>query len=506
MRTLLAITSFCFLSLLVSCVSLDKPAPVADCEKAGFCPAHVDSAVSVPIDAPAAQDGIVDGVDDSTDEDSTGVRLDGAPDRVDAAPDGVRDAPDLALEVGDTGGETPTGTETSTSTDTSTGTDTSTNTVTVTDTSTTTPDAAVDVPADARAEAGDAEPIILNGTCAIGGNPAPAQTVCRVASGPCDLVEVCDGISTACPLDKFKAATEVCRPAAGTCDLAENCTGSSATCPADKFLAKGAVCRAAVSLCDVAESCGGTSATCPTDVFAPATTACRASSDGNICDPPESCTGTSNSCPADAKYTRPAAPPTGVKVTPGTLQADVAWTPIVGDAGTGPTGYNVKSSTISGAGYAVRGSPATSPFTVTPITAAQTYYFVVSSYSGQPSCESTNSSEVSAMSCVAAAPTQLNATTDSAGHVTLTWAPPIGGAVSYSVSRSRTSGSGYSVVAGGVSTSSYTDSPGVPASGTATFYYVVRANSGNCNSPYSSQATATIASARADAGADAAAD
>ncbi len=246
----------------------------------------------------------------------------------------------------------------------------------------------------------------------------------------------------------------------------------------------------------------GASAACPSDVVAPATTQCRASTDGNICDPPEYCTGKSNQCPADAKYSPPAAAPGGVLVTPGDLLADVAW-----NAVTGATGYNVKSSTISGAGYSVRGSPTSSPFTVTPITASLTYYFVVSAYSGQPSCESADSSPpVSALSCVATAPTALAATPDAAGHVALTWTPPSGSVASYSVSRSTTSGSGYAVLASGILTTSYTDTPVVPAGGTTTFYYVVRAYTGTCLSPYSTPAAAVIPSPGADAGADAAAD
>jgi len=500
-RTLLIATSLCSLSLFASCVSLDKPAPVAACEKAGFCPAQVDSPVGVAGDVPVAQNEDGGALDEYPEETSTGVRLDGALDGVDAAGDGLPDAPQVGLDAIGTGTNTSTGT----GTDTGGGTSTLTTTGTGTDTSTTTPDAAVDVPPDTLPDAGQGEVPILSGTCAIDGNPAPAQTVCRVAAGPCDVAEVCDGVSTACPLDKFQAATVVCRPAAGACDVPENCTGSSAACPTDKFLAKGAVCRAAVSLCDVADFCDGVSAACPADAFSPAGTPCRASTDGDICDPPESCAGTSNACPADAKYTRPAAPPTGVAVEPGTLQADVSWSMITGDAGIGVTGYNVKSSTISGAGYAIRGSPAASPFTVTPITANQTYYFVVSAYSGQPSCESPNSSEVSAMSCVATAPAALTATPDSEGHVVLAWTSAAG-AVSYNVSRSTTSGSGYTVVASGLSTTTFTDSPVVPASGSTTYYYVVRANTGNCNSPYSPQATAVVASAHVDAGADGAAD
>jgi hypothetical protein len=499
MRTLLVFTSLCSLTLFSSCVSLDKPGPVAACEKAGFCPAQVDSPVNLPGDVPAAQNEDGGALDEYPEETSTSPRLDGALDGAETAGDGPQDTPPIGLDAVGTGSTTSTGTGTGTPAGTGTTTGTG------TDTSTTTPDAAVDVPQDVRPDAAPGEVPILSGTCAIDGNPAPAQTVCRVAAGPCDLVEVCDGVSTACPLDKFQAATVVCRPTAGTCDLAEKCTGSSAACPTDKFLAKGAVCRAAVSVCDVAESCDGASAACPVDVFAPAATACRASSDGDICDPPESCNGTSNACPADAKYTPPAAPPTGVAVAPGTLQADISWSAITSDAGTQVTGYNVKSSTVSGAGYAVRGSPATSPFTVTPITASQTYYFVVSAYSGQPSCESANSSQVSAVSCLANAPAVLSATPDSAGHVALAWTTAVG-AISYNVSRSTTSGSGYTVVASGLATTTYTDNPVVPASGSTTYYYVVRSNTGNCNSPYSPQATAVIASPRADAGADAAAD
>ena len=179
-----------------------------------------------------------------------------------------------------------------------------------------TQESAPDVPG-ARVDA-SASDAILNGTCAMNGSPAPAGTVCRVAAGLCDVVEVCDGASIACPFDSFKIAGQVCRPKAGDCDLVETCTGTSAACPADTFLSKGAVCRSAVSVCDVADTCDGASAACPPDVVAPATIQCRVSTDGNICDPPEYCTGKSNQCPADAKYSPPAAAPGGVLVTPGT--------------------------------------------------------------------------------------------------------------------------------------------------------------------------------------------
>ena len=326
----------------------------------------------------------------------------------------------------------------------------------------------------ARDVARDVATDFPSGPCWSAGGPVAPGTVCRKAVGLCDVDEVCDGLSTACPFDAFKDKGEVCRPKAGDCDHEETCTGASAACPADTFLTKGAVCRSAMSLCDVAETCDGASAACPPDVVALATTQCRASSDSNICDPPEYCTGKSSQCPADAKYSPPAAAPTGVAVFPGTLLADVSWSAV-----NGATGYNVKSSTISTEGFTIRGSPTTSPFTVTPITAGQPYYFVVSAYSGQPSCESPNSSPpVSALSCVATPPTALVATLDTLGHVVLTWTPPSGSVASYSVSRSTTSGNGYAVLASGILTTSYTDSPVVPAGGTAIFYVSVQPRRG----------------------------
>jgi len=482
MRTLVAATSLFALGLFTSCVNVDKPALVTACEQPGGCPTG-DGGLDAPLD------DLATGQDESSDESAaeTSTSLDGALDGVETgAPDGPQSGPD---GIG-------AGPDAIVNTDTLI--------ATVPDTALPVLDAPAEVPADVGDE-GDV-PTVLNGTCAYNGKAAPAGTICRLATDICDVSETCDGTSTACPLDKFVAATEVCRPAAGGCDVAELCTGTSAACPADKLLAKSAVCRPAVlGGCDIAESCDGTHPTCPTDAFAPATTQCRASSDSSVCDPAEFCTGTSNACPADAKYTRPTAPPTGVAVAPGTLQADVSWTPITGDAGAGVTGYNVKISSISTGGWSTRGSPTTSPFTVTPITAGQLFYFVVSAYDGLPSCDSPNSAPVSAQSCTATAPTTPTATPDSAGSVVLTWAVA-SGAATYNVSRSTTKGGPYTVVTSGVSATSYKDSPPVPSSGSATFYYVVRANSGNCNSPYSPEATAAVTSARTDAGADTSAD
>src|SRR5207245_1029107 len=82
-----------------------------------------------------------------------------------------------------------------------------------------------------------------------------AGTVCRAVAGECDLAETCDGVTTACPTDVFKASGTTCTDDGNVCTT-DVCSGASATCthPAGNA---GAVCRAAANECDVAESCPG---------------------------------------------------------------------------------------------------------------------------------------------------------------------------------------------------------------------------------------------------------
>lgn len=323
---------------------------------------------------------------------------------------------------------------------------------------------------------------VVPGACSVGGLPMPAGTVCRAAIDLCDEAEVCDGVSLDCPADKVAAASTPCRAAAGECDIAETCDGTSTGCPPDGFKAAGTVCRPAAGVCDVVESCDGISAACPADSLSPASTQCRPSTDQERCDPSENCSGTSALCPADLNYKKPAAP-TGAKASAGTLSATLSWT-----ASPNATGYDVKQSTTHGGGYTTLVSSPTTvapPFTNTGLVGGTTYYYVISAINTIPSCESDNSSEVSATptgTCVAPAAPVLSASASN-GSVTISWAA-VTGAVSYTVARSQTSGSGY-VTVGTVRTGT-TFSDGNVLNG-VTYYYVATASNGTCSSGNSNQ-------------------
>jgi cysteine-rich repeat protein len=70
------------------------------------------------------------------------------------------------------------------------------------------------------------------GTC-VGPAPsaAPAGTVGRHAITVCDVLDVCDGTSLACPSDQVAPAGTLCRPPADACDVAEHCDGTIPFCP-----------------------------------------------------------------------------------------------------------------------------------------------------------------------------------------------------------------------------------------------------------------------------------
>lgn len=126
---------------------------------------------------------------------------------------------------------------------------------------------------------------------------APPTTVCGSAPiGGCDVVDVCAGTSPTC-VPTYATVSTVCRMSAGSCDVPETCSGSAPLCPSDDYAPMGTLCRDAADVCDVPETCGGTGAACPADARAPATTVCRGQA--GPCDEPELCDGTSVACAAD---------------------------------------------------------------------------------------------------------------------------------------------------------------------------------------------------------------
>src|SRR5689334_8330300 len=54
------------------------------------------------------------------------------------------------------------------------------------------------------------------GTCVPG--VAAFGTECRPVADVCDVAEMCDGVSTTCPLDLFDDLGTICRGSAGACD------------------------------------------------------------------------------------------------------------------------------------------------------------------------------------------------------------------------------------------------------------------------------------------------
>ena len=107
------------------------------------------------------------------------------------------------------------------------------------------------------------------GTCT---HPAGnAGTECRASAGECDVAEACDGTSPACPSDGFAPATTPCTTDGNVC-TDDQCDGAGVcTHPAGNA---GAVCRSDAGQCDVAELCDGSTPACPADGFAPDGTPC----------------------------------------------------------------------------------------------------------------------------------------------------------------------------------------------------------------------------------------
>ena len=178
--------------------------------------------------------------------------------------------------------------------------------------------------------------------------------------------------------------------------------------------------------------------------------------------------------------TTPSAP-ANLAAIAGNTQVSLSW-----NTSSSASSYTVLRSTTNGSGYVSIASSLTSPaYTDNGRTNGTTYYYVVRAVNTAGS--SANSSQASTSPIAApAAPANFTATTGNA-QVSLSWSSSAT-AVSYTILRSTTSGSGYVSVAAGLTSPAYTDT-GLP-NGTPC-YYVVRAVNTAGTSANSAEASAT---------------
>lgn len=154
-------------------------------------------------------------------------------------------------------------------------------------------------------------------------------------------------------------------------------------------------------------------------------------------------------------------------------------------ASPGVSEYMVERAMIVGGGWATIASDVQgTSFNDVDATNGRTYYYTVTAVT--PAGEQSADSNVATITIVPAAPTGLAATTGNA-QIALSWSASTG-ATSYTVLRSTTNGSGYSAIATGISTASYTDSKVTVGK---TYYYVVEAVDAGGTSAPSNQAAAT---------------
>ncbi len=181
----------------------------------------------------------------------------------------------------------------------------------------------------------------------------------------------------------------------------------------------------------------------------------------------------------------PPAAPTGVTASAtGSNTATVSWT-----ASSGATSYAIFRSTTSGGPYTQVGTSSTTSFADSGLACNTTYFYVVTASNG--SCSSGNSAQASTTTSTCtctppAAPTGVATSGATQTGLTVSWTAS-SGATSYKVFRSTTSGGPYTQV-GTSSTTSFTDS-GLTCN--TSYFYVVTASNGTCDSGNSAQASGT---------------
>jgi Disintegrin./Fibronectin type III domain. len=177
----------------------------------------------------------------------------------------------------------------------------------------------------------------------------------------------------------------------------------------------------------------------------------------------------------------PTAAPANLKAKANNGSVALTW-----DATTGAVSYRIKRSLSAASGFDTVFTSSTAGFTDATVINGTIYYYVVEANNG--TCLSADSAVVSALpACIPPTVPGRPTATPGDGQVTLSWPASTGGASSYQVLRSTTSGGPYAILTSPTGTG-FTDT-GL-TDGT-TYFYVVKSNNGFCLSAPSPEASAT---------------
>jgi hypothetical protein len=202
----------------------------------------------------------------------------------------------------------------------------------------------------------------------------------------------------------------------------------------------------------------------------------------------EACASLPSTCisvtPTGTACTPPPAP-TGVTTSgTGTTTTTVSWTAV-----SGATSYKVFRATTSGGPYTQVGTSASTSFADSGLACGTTYFYVVTASNG--TCDSGNSAQGSTTTATCtctppAAPTGVVTSGTTQTGTTVSWTA-VSGATSYKVFRATTSGGPYTQVG----TSAGTSFADTGLTCNTSYFYVVTASNGTCDSGNSAQGSAT---------------
>lgn len=193
--------------------------------------------------------------------------------------------------------------------------------------------------------------------------------------------------------------------------------------------------------------------------------------------------------PADPPIESPVTPSSPTSLSANEVSGSVVLTWAVPATGTTPITYNILRSTVSGSGYILLASGVmTTTYLDTTISEGVTYYYITSATNASGTSTYSNQASLTTSVTAPAAPSSLTGT-EEGDEINLSWTAASGtGPITYTIYRSTTSGVGYTSMASGLSSTSYSDSTVVNGN---TYYYVVTASNSGGVSANSSQFSIT---------------